>query len=52
MKYGTCLFPGLALNTSTPVSVTTIVCSNWADSLPSYIVTLLRPTPRYIYKIT
>lgn len=36
IKYGVCSLPGLAVNTSTPASVTIIVCSNWADSFPSY----------------
>ena len=36
IKYGVCLLPGRAVSTSTPVSVTIIVCSNWADSFPSY----------------
>ena len=35
IKYGVCLLPGRAVSTSTPVSVTIIVCSNWADSFPS-----------------
>ena len=35
IKYGVCLLPGRAVSTSTPVSVTIMVCSNWADSFPS-----------------
>ena len=37
IKYGVCLLPGRAVSTSTPVSVTIIVCSNWADSFPSCV---------------
>ena len=38
IKYGTWLFsPFLAVRTSTPLSVTTIVCSNWADNFPSCV---------------
>lgn len=35
MKYG-CLF-FLSVSTSTPLSVTTMVCSNCADSFPSVV---------------
>ena len=38
IKYAVCSFPlGLAVRTSTPFSVTTIVCSNWADNFPSVV---------------
>ena len=42
IKCGVCNFPGRAVNTSTPVSVTTMVCSNWADSFPSWTIRLLQ----------
>ena len=38
IKCGVCSLPGLAVRTSTPVSVTTMVCSNWADNLPSWTI--------------